>query len=62
MEAIDGFWSSLSPEERVRLESECLGAAPSFEQSLLEQGGSLAEATRQKLMEEFALRSLAAAE
>ena len=59
-EAIDAFWSSLSPEERIRLESECLGAAPSFEQSLLEQGGSLAEATRQKLIEEFALRSLEA--
>lgn len=60
--AVEGFWASLSGEERDRLEAECLQAATSFEQSLLEQGGSLGAATRAKLIEEFALRSLAMAE
>jgi len=59
---VDGFWTSLSTEERSRLEAECLEVANSFERSLLEQGGSLGAAAREKLMEEFALRSLAVAE
>lgn len=57
--AVDSFWTSLSPEERQRLEVECLASANPFERSLMEQGGSLAAATHQKLIEEFALRSLA---
>ncbi len=59
-EAIASFWGTLSDEERPGLELEALGLASGFEQTLLEGGGSLASATRQKLLDEFALRSLEA--
>ena len=61
-QAIETFWSSFSQEERDRLECDCLQAANSFERSLLEKGGTLGVATREKLLEEFALKNLAVAE
>ncbi len=61
-EVIAGFWSTFSDEERPGLEAEALGLASAFEQTLLEGGGSLADATRQKLLDEFALRGLEANE
>lgn len=60
--AVEGFWKGLSEEERARLEAECLYGASTFERSLLVKGGSLAEATREKLFEEFALRHLSVVE
>ncbi|MBN9693318.1 MAG: hypothetical protein J0M24_24000 [Verrucomicrobia bacterium] len=60
--AVESFWSSFSQEERNQLEAECLHAANSFERSLLDKGGTLGVATREKLFEEFALKSLAVAE
>ncbi|MBN9693309.1 MAG: replication initiator protein A [Verrucomicrobia bacterium] len=58
-QAVESFWSSFSQEERDRLETECLHGANSFERSLLKKGGTLGAATREKLFEEFALKSLA---
>lgn len=57
-EAISSFWISLSDDERERLEAEAILSASPFEQGLLEKGGSLATATRQKLLDGFALRNL----
>ncbi|HAB15659.1 MAG TPA: replication initiator protein A [Verrucomicrobiota bacterium] len=59
-DAASSFWASLSDEERSHLEHEALASAGLFEQRLLREGGSLAEATRQKILEDFALRSLEA--
>lgn len=57
-EAVEGFWNGLSDEERTRLESECYEGASVFDARMLRKGGSLADATRTKLLEEFALRHL----
>ncbi|MFO1459291.1 MAG: replication initiator protein A [Verrucomicrobiota bacterium] len=57
-EAITEYWGAMSPEERTRLEGEAIAQAGSFERSLLENGGSLAQATLRKVLEEYALRNL----
>ena len=58
-QAIAGFWNSLSPIERQRLEAEALNAAASFDRGLMDAGGKLGEAIRQKLLDAFALQCLA---
>ena len=58
-QAIAGFWSSLSTVERQRLEAEALNAAASFDRGLMDAGGKLGEAVRQKLLDAFALQCLA---
>ena len=59
-QAVDGFWGSLSAEERPRLEAEVLAAAQPSEHRLLRQGGLIAQATRQNLLEAYALQCLQA--
>lgn len=60
-EAAENFWNSFSNEERHQLQEEALRQAGAFEKTLLEHPGPVGVATRQKLLEEFALRSLEAA-
>lgn len=57
-EAVTEFWATMSPEERTQSESEAIAQAGAFERSLLDKGGSLAQATRQKILEDYALRNL----
>lgn len=58
--AITEFWQSLSPDERSRSEGDALLQANAFEKSLLGQGGSLATATRKKLLDAYALQRIEA--
>jgi len=58
--AVAGFWDSLSPEERKRLEAEALAAAQPSEHRLLRQGGLIAQTTRQNLLDAYALQCLQA--
>ena len=56
--AINGFWASLSDEERQRLEVEALAEANSFQRDLIAGTGHLAEITRKSLLDSYALRIL----
>ena len=55
---IDQFWASLPKEDRVAAEAEALSQADRMYQDLLSKGGSLAEAARQNLMDDYALERL----
>ncbi len=58
--AIQRFWQSLSPAERTRAEGEALREATSAQRKMLDQGGSLAAATRQALLDAYASKLLRA--
>jgi len=55
---IDQFWASLPKEDRIAAEAEALSQADRMYQDLLSKGGSLAEAARQNLMDDYALERL----
>jgi len=59
--AIDGFWQSLSDDERQQVEAEALALASGIQQDVLARGGKFAEATRKALLEAYALRLIQAA-
>ena len=54
--AIQGFWQSLSDEERQRMETEAISEANALERDLIERRGAFAEATRKTLLDAYALR------
>ena len=56
--AIAQFWQSLPSEARVRLEQAALGRATAAQRRMLAHGGSLAAATRQALLDAYALGAL----
>jgi hypothetical protein len=55
---IDQFWVSLPESERVSAQAEALSRADRMYQDLLAKGGSLAEAARQNLLDDYALERL----
>lgn len=55
---IDRFWVSLPESERVSAQAEALSRADRMYQDLLAKGGSLAEAARQNLLDDYALERL----
>lgn len=57
-QAIQNFWGALSPEEKVRLESEAFSSVEPFQRDLIVGEGTLARATRQSILDAFALRML----
>ena len=56
--AIQGFWQSLSDEERQRSEGEALASANALQRGLIEGTGPLAEAARKSLLDAYALKIL----
>ena len=56
--AIQGFWQSLSDEERQRSEGEALASANTLQRGLIEGTGPLAEAARKSLLDAYALKIL----
>lgn len=57
-EAVKKFWQAWPEEDRQRLEAEILDGASSVERNIMARGGAFAEATRQSLMDAFALKVL----
>lgn len=57
-EAIHRYWQSCSEGERQRLELEALAGATAIERDVMERGGSFAAATRQSILDAFALAEL----
>ena len=55
-QAIQQFWQSLSAAERERMEQEALSQATSAQRKMLDQGGTLAAATRKALLDAYALK------
>lgn len=55
---IDQFWVSLPESERVSAQADALSRADRMYQDLLAKGGSLAEAARQNLLDDYALERL----
>lgn len=55
---IDHFWASLPAGDRTAAENEALSQADRMYQDLLAKGGSLAEAARQNLLDNYALERL----
>jgi hypothetical protein len=56
--AIQQFWDALGGEDRSAAEAEAIGQADRMYQDLLAKGGSLAEAARQNLLDDYALERL----
>jgi hypothetical protein len=59
--AIDSYWSSLSEEERALEEVEAMKAASPIQRELIERGGAFAKATKQSILNTYALNALKAA-
>jgi len=57
-QAIQGFWASLGVADRKAAEAEAIAQADRMYQDLLAKGGSLAEAARQNLLDDYALERL----
>lgn len=55
-EAIRRFWDSVSERERARLQAEALSTATPVQRELIERGGSFSEATRQAVLDAYALQ------
>jgi hypothetical protein len=55
---IDQFWASLPDGERDSAQAEAISRADRMYQELLAKGGSLAQAARQNLFDEYALERL----
>lgn len=56
--ATEGFWQTMSDDERTRLEAEALEQASSFQRNLIEKGGSFAKATKKAVFDAYALKAL----
>lgn len=59
-QAIADFWQSVSEEERSRMGSEAMAQANALERDVLARGGAFAIATRQGLLDSYALKMLQA--
>jgi hypothetical protein len=55
---IDQFWAALPQKDRLAAEAEALSQADRMYKDLLAKGGSLADAARQNLLDEYALERL----
>jgi hypothetical protein len=55
---IDQFWAALPKEDRNAAEAEALSQADRMYRELLSKGGSLADAARQNLLDDYALERL----
>jgi hypothetical protein len=55
-DAIRGFWESLSDSERMHLETEALANATEVQIEVINRGGAFASATKQSLLDAYALR------
>lgn len=56
--AIKSFWTSLSEEERSRLEREAITKASRIQRDLIARGGALADAARKSVLDSYALNVL----
>ena len=54
--AIEQFWQSLSAVEQDRMQQAALNQATLAQRKMLDQGGTLAAATRQSLLDAYALK------
>jgi hypothetical protein len=57
-QAIDDFWNNLSEVERTRHQEGALQQASPFDRNLMEGGGMLGRAARQRVLDTFARRAL----